>query len=145
MKKYLISTILFLAIIATTSVVYYFATFLPKQNLLKQEREHQTFLFNKQTECRNICEKLHQQTIIDFPEKEGYTVLNPKYFYNEIKNACFYSEGVIYFDKQGTHQSEWIYNCQTNESMAFYSKIGKEEMSITKAEYDMLLKEYVGK
>jgi len=65
---------------------------LKQQNDLLQkqvnEQEIQNDFFTKQTECKNICEKIYEEDKKQLPND---TVLNPTYVYNQEKNACFYA------------------------------------------------------
>ena len=120
MKKIIISAI----IITTLAIVYYFVIFLPSQKLAQTEQAKQSFLFDKQTECMNICKNLYKDDIKIFPEG---TVFNPRYAYNKKRNACFYSGG-----RMNTHlkvSSKFVVNCQTNEEVLSFVKINDEVSS----------------
>lgn len=81
--------------------------------------ENKQFLFEKQTECMEICSKMHSS----IEEKnENILTLNPEYIFNQEKNACFYSSGQI----DGNSLSKYIINCQTNEEVLSLNMVGVE-------------------
>lgn len=117
MKKVIIPAI----IIVVLAVAYYFVSFLPSQKLAQTEQEKQAFLFNKQTECKNICESLY----LDDKNSLSYsTVFNPQYAYNEDKNACFYSGG--WLSTKPNALTKRVVNCQTNEEVLTFMTIDNE-------------------
>lgn len=142
MKKIIISAI----IITTLVIVYYFVMFLPSQKLAQTEQVKQSFLFNKQTECMNICRNLHEGDEKSLPKD---TVFNPQYAYNEKRNACFYSGGWISINPKGL--TKRVVNCQTNEEVLTFMKINDEVISgicdtcvNSSEEYSKKEKEYMG-
>lgn len=142
MKKAIISAI----IIAALAIAYYFVFFLPSQKLAKSQQDKQTFLFNKQTECKNICEKLYQDDKDSLPAN---SVFNPQYTYNESKNACFYSGGWL-SDKVKV-LTKRIVDCLTNEEVLTFMTVDNKVFInncntcvSSSEEYDMREKEYMG-
>lgn len=143
MKKIIIIGI----ITVITSISYYFISFLPSQKIEKSKQERQTFLFNKQTECKNICEKIYQD------EKNSLTddkimILDPQYSYNENKNACFYSGG--HLDSGIEYLNKKIINCQTNEEVLAYRELNNKVFTYSCdtcvnsiEEYKLRSKEYI--
>lgn len=79
------------------------------------------FLFNKQTECKNICENLYQD---DKKSLSDTSVFNPRFAYNENKNTCFYSGGWI--SSNPTSITKRVVNCQTNEEVLTFMTINDE-------------------
>lgn len=77
------------------------------------------FIFKKQTECMEICSKIHS-SIED--KNQDILTLNPKYTFNQEKNACFYSSGQI----DSNSLSRYIINCQTNEEVLSLNMVGPE-------------------
>jgi len=74
-------------------------------------------------------------------------VVQPRYAYNESKNTCFYSGGLI------SHKSliRRVVNCQTNEEVLTFMKVDDKIFSSncdicvsTLEEYDKKAKEYIG-
>lgn len=108
MKKIIIPA----TIIAMLAIVYYFAIFLPSQNLTQTKQEKQTFVFGKQTECMKICQNLYEN---DKKTLQENIVLNPRYTYNESRNSCFYSGGWI--NTNSNSLTKRVVNCQTNEEV----------------------------
>ena len=142
MKKVITLSIIIIAVAAT----YYLAFFLPSQKLAQNEQKKQAFLFEKQTECRNICDKLYK----DDKEALGDTsVMNPRYTYNENKNACFYSGGWI---SSVLHSlTKRVVNCQTNEELVTFMTINNEVLTNfcgtcvnSSNEYEIKEKEFMG-
>jgi hypothetical protein len=112
MRKIIITAI----VIVVLAISYYFTFFLPAEKSAKIKQDRQTFLFNKQTECRKICEKLYQEDVASLSDN---SVFNPRYAYNENKNACFYSGGS--FSSQV--MTKRVVNCQTNEEVLTFMTI----------------------
>ena len=83
------------------------------------EQDQQTFIFEKQTECKNLCENLYHDDLKSLLEPD-YSVYNPQYAYNKYKNACFYSGGWLYLSIKGQGQTNRVVNCQTNEEVLTY-------------------------
>lgn len=143
MKKIIIPLIVIVALV----IAYYFIYFLPAQKLVQQKQEKKTFLFEKQTECKNICENLYQD---DKDSLSDSTVFNPQYAYNEGKNACFYSGGWININP--ISMTKRVVNCQSNEEVLTFMTINNEvvfgfcETCVNSSEeYDMREKEFMGK
>lgn len=113
MKKVIIP-----AVVVALAISYYFVSFLPSQQKTKTEQRRQAFLFDKQSECKNICDDLYKSDVKSFTET---TVFNPQYAYNDAKNACFYSGGWITTDPSSL--TKRVVNCQTNEEVLTYMTI----------------------
>jgi hypothetical protein len=114
MKKIIIVAIIGVAL----SVSYYFVSFLPSQKLVKTQMETQAFLFEKQTECKEVCEKLYEEDKKTFSEN---SVFNPRYSYNQNKNACFYSGGWLSVSPKNLTRR--VMNCQTNKEVLTYTEV----------------------
>ena len=114
MKKIISVSILVVAI----TVGYYFASFLPSQKLTQARQAKESFLFNKKTECKNICDDLYLNDKSELPED---SVFNPTYAYNESMNSCFYSGGWLTSDPVAL--TKRVINCQTNEEILTYMTI----------------------
>ena len=102
-------------IIITFLIIYYFIFFLPSQKQTQTDMLNQKAIFEKQTECMQICKTLYEYNHRTFSE---YNVLNPNYSYNKDKNACFYSGGWINAENKSLNKS--VVNCQTNEEVLTY-------------------------
>lgn len=142
MKKIIIPAIA----IVTLAIAYYFVIFLPSQKLVQNEQRKQAFLFEKQTECKNICEKLYEDDKDAFGDTSA--VMVPRYAYNENKNACFYSGGVA---ENPNDMTKRIVNCQTNEEVLTIMTIDYKVFTSfcdtcvsSLDEYEMKKKEYMG-
>ena len=96
-------------LVVTLAASYYFISFLPSHKLAQAEHERLAFIFDKQTECKNICESLY---LDDKDSLSDYSVLTPEYGYNEERNACFYSGGWLSISPLAS--TKRIVNCQTN-------------------------------
>ncbi|MGE5425466.1 MAG: hypothetical protein ACM3PZ_00005 [Bacillota bacterium] len=116
MKKVFILVLIVVAIL----LIYFLTFFLPTQNRLKAEQEKQDFLFNKKTECMEICKNLYQddKESLDGPNN---SVFNPLYAYNEEENACYYSGGWITINPDT--MTKRIVNCQTNQEVLTFSTV----------------------
>jgi hypothetical protein len=143
MKKVIIPAIIIVALAAT----YYFVSFLPSQKLAQTEQERQAFLFDKQTECKNICEKLY---LDDKNSLSDSSVFNPQYSYNENKNACFYAGG--WLNTNPNALTKRVVNCQTNEEVLTFMTIDNKVFASfcdtcvnSSKEYDSKEKEFMGK
>lgn len=131
-------------LIISFSVAYYFVIFLPPQRITQTEQEKQDYLFKKQTECKNICEKLYED------EKKSFgadSILNPRYAYNENKNTCFYAGGWLNLK----NLTKRIVNCQTNEEVLTFMTIDNKVFTSfcdtcvnTSEEYNAEEKEFMG-
>lgn len=117
MKKIYIAAI----VILTLSCAYYFVIFLPSQKQVELKQAKQVFLFSKQTECKNICEKLYED---DKKSLSDSSIFNPVYSYNSNKNACFYSGGWISTNPNSL--TKRVLNCQTNKEVLTYSEINNK-------------------
>lgn len=142
MKKIIIPSV----IIATLAIAYYFVMFLPSQKLAQTEQTKQTFLFSKQTECMKICQDLYEDDKKSLSEN---TVFNPRYAYNENKNACFYSGGWISLDPKSLIKR--VVNCQTNEEVLTFMTIDDKVFTSfcdscvgSSEEYNRKEKEFIG-
>jgi hypothetical protein len=136
------------ALVVALSVAYYLIIFLPQKTSPKQiSKDKKEFLFQKQTECMQICQVLYEDDKKSLPEPKN-SVFNPRYVYNENKNACFYSGGWL-----GTNPDflkNRIVNCQTNEEVLTFMTL--DDKVATKycdtcvsslEEYSRLEKEYM--
>ncbi|MFA6533988.1 MAG: hypothetical protein WCT37_02330 [Patescibacteria group bacterium] len=126
MKKYIGTGIIIVAV----AVAYFFIFYLPKN-------QQQNFIFNKQKECHDICEAIYKMEVESLPDG---TVMNPKYIYNEDKNACYYSGGFIGTEKPFSI-SKHITNCLTNEEVSYYIEIDDKIFGDTKEEFNNKEKE----
>lgn len=143
MKKVIIPAIVIVAL----AIGYYFVSFLPSQQKTQTEQKRQAFLFDKQTECKKICDDLYQNDVKSFSET---TVFNPQYAYNDSKNACFYSGGWITADPKSL--TKRVVNCQTNKEVLTYMTIENEVVTnfcdtcvSSTAKYDAQEKELMGR
>ena len=127
MKKYIGASIVIVAV----AIAYFFIIYLP-------QNQKQNFVFNKQKECRNICEAIYKT---DKSSTDG-TMMNPQYFYNEEKNTCYYSGGFI-GAKEPISVTKYITNCLTNEEVIYYTKIGDKIFGVTEEEFDNKEKELI--
>lgn len=116
MKKVLIPAIIIVAL----AISYYFVIFMPSQQKIRLEQERKDFLFNKETECMDICKNIYEEGVASVPDGLGF---NPEYAYNEQKNACFYSGGV--FTSLG-NMNKFVINCQTNEEVLSFMVVNDE-------------------
>lgn len=121
MKKYIGPSIVIVAV----AVAYFFVIYLP-------HNQKQNFVFNKQKECRNICETIYKA---EQKSTSDGTMFNPQYFYNEEKNACYYSGGFI-GTKEPISVTKYITNCLTNEEVVYYTKIGDKIFGVTEEEFN---------
>ena len=121
MKKYIGISI----VIAAIAVAYFFTIYLP-------HNQKQNSIFNKQKECRNICEAIYK---VEEKSLADGTLFNPKYFYNEEKNTCYYSGGFI-GTKEPMSVTKYITNCLTNEEVVSHMKIGDKIFGVTEEEFD---------
>lgn len=142
MKKIVIPAV----IIATLTIAYYFVMFLPSQKLVQAEQTKQAFLFSKQTECMKICQNLYKDDKKSLSEN---TVFNPRYTYNENKNACFYSGGWISVNPKGL--TKRVVNCQTNKEVLTFMTVDDKVFTSfcdscvsSSDEYDNKEKEFIG-
>jgi hypothetical protein len=138
MKKIIIPSI----IIIVVAIGYYFVSFLPSQT----DQEKQVFLFTKQTECTNICERLYLDDKNSLPNS---IVLNPEYAYNENENTCFYSGGWVSINPNAL--TKRVLNCQTNEEVLTFMTIDNEVFTNfcdtcvnSSIEYDLKEVEFMG-
>lgn len=119
MNKKITYTLIIGILIISISVAYYFTIFMTTQELKRTEQEKQSFLFEKQTECKKVCQSIYENDKKSLPNS---SILDPQYVYNENRNACFYSGGSIntsldVFIRQ-------IVNCQTNEKVLTFVTVG---------------------
>lgn len=121
MKKYIGISIIAVAI----AIAYFFIIYLSRN-------QKQNFIFNKQRECRNICETIYKIEEKSLPDG---TMFNPQYFYNEEKNTCYYSGGFI-GTKEPLSITKYIKNCLTNEEVVSYMKIGDKIFGVTEEEFN---------
>jgi len=112
LKTTLILTVGLVFIIFIYAAYNFTSTQLQKQKA-ETEQKRQSFLFEKQSECKNICEKLYLKDIKDLSDS---SVLNPSYAYNEKQNVCYYSGGWLEKD----FYTQRVLNCQTNEEVLSY-------------------------
>lgn len=125
MKKYIGASIVIVAV----AIAYFFIIYLP-------QNQKQNFVFNKQKECRNICEAIYKT---DKSSTDG-TMMKSQYFYNKEKNTCYYSGGFI-GAKEPLSVTKYITNCLTNEEVIYYTKIGDKIFGVTEVEFDNKEKE----
>lgn len=139
MKKIISIAIILVAL----SVSYFFVIFLPQEKQSIQTQEQQEFLFRKQSECKQICEKIYHEDRTD----NQVTLFVPNYAYNKNLNTCFYSSGYI-----GQNAiMRWVKNCMTNEEVVSLMSVdGKittdycDTCTSSGGEFDMKKKEFMG-
>lgn len=120
MKKYIGTG----AVIISIVLVYIFISYF-------RDYQKQNYIFNKQKECRNICETVYKNEEESVLERKG-TMFNPLYFYNLNKNTCYYYGGFM----DSFSWTKHIINCLTNEEVLYSMQVGDEIFGATDSELD---------
>lgn len=105
-------------LILSLSIGYYFAIFLPKVNIQKNNQEMIAKELKNNIDCQNAGMKLYNDDIKSDTADIFYT---PNFKFSTKLNTCFYKGGFMSTDGQAT--AGFIKNVYTNQEIVGYTTI----------------------